>query len=253
MSGHSKWHQIRYKKGITDAKRGQMFTKVARMISVAAREGGGDPETNYKLRLAIDKAKEINMPKDSIQKAIDRGTGKLAGARLEKVTYEGYAPSGVALLIDVLTDNKNRASAEIKNILGKGGGKMGGAGSVAWMFSPKGVIRIETRDLSPEIREELELAAIDAGVLDFKEEKDLIEIYTKPEELHKIKEELQNKGYQVSSAEILQIPKNIVKIEDEKQAEQILKLMEALEDSEEVSAVHSNFDIEDRILEAQAV
>lgn len=253
MSGHSKWHQIRYKKAATDKKRGQMFTKVARAISIAAREGGDDPEMNYKLRLAIDKAKEINMPKDSIKKAIDRGTGKIAGAHLEKVTYEGYGPQGVALLIDVLTDNKNRASAEIKSILGKGGGKIGRAGCVSWMFSPKGVIRIETRDMRYETREELELKAIDLGVEDFKEQEDSIEIYTKPQDLHKIKSALEDAGIKIPSSEILAIPTQTVKIEDENIARQILKLMEALEDSEEVSAVHSNFDIEDRILETQAV
>lgn len=253
MSGHSKWHQIKHKKGVTDKRRGQMFTKVARMISVAVREGGEDPEMNYKLRLAIDKAKEINMPKDGIKKAIDRGTGKLAGARLEKVTYEGYGPGGVALLIDVLTDNKNRASAEIKSILTKGGGKMGGTGSVSWMFSQKGVINIETKDISQEEKENLELLIIDAGAEDMKDQKDSIEINTKPQELHKVKKSLEDQGIKISSSEILAIPTQTVKIEDEKQAEQILKLMENLEDSEEVSAVHSNFDIEDRILEAQTV
>ncbi len=253
MSGHSKWHQIRYKKAATDKKRGQMFTKVARMISVATREGGEDSEMNYKLRLAIDKAKEINMPKDSIKKAILRGTGKLAGAVLEKVTYEGYGPGGVALLIDVLTDNKNRASAEIRNILTKGGGKMGEIGCVSWMFSQKGVIRIETRDMKYEKREELELKAIDLGAEDFKEQEDSIEIYTKPQDLHKIKKALEDQGIKISSSEILAIPTQTVKIEDESIARQILKLMESLEDSEEVSAVHSNFDIEDRILETQVV
>ncbi len=253
MSGHSKWHQIKHKKAVTDKKRGQIFTKVARMISIAAREGGEDPEMNYRLRLAIDKAKEINMPKDGIKKAILRGTGKLAGVRLEKVTYEGYGPGGIALLIDVLTDNKNRTSAEVKSILTKGSGKMGGSGSVSWMFSQKGVINIEAKDINQEEKENIELLAIDSGAEDVKDQEDSIEINTKPQELHKVKKVLEDEGIKISSSEILSIPSQTVKIENENIARQILKLMDNLEDSEEISAVHSNFDIEDKILETQKV
>ncbi len=249
MSGHSKWHQIRYKKGITDARRGQLFNKAVRALTVAAREAGSDPETNYKLRLAIEKAKDLNMPKDSIEKAIKRGTGELAGVKYEQITYEGYGSGGVAFLVEVLTDNRNRVAPEIRNLFTKNGGRLSEAGSVAWMFEKKGIIRVETNDMVQETREELELTAIDAGALDIKEDKDLIEIYTKPEELHKVKQILENKGIKISSSEILAIPKQTIRIENKEEAKKIIKLATALEDSEEVVAIHSNFDIEDKLLE----
>lgn len=247
MSGHSKWHSIKFKKGITDARRGKTFSKLARMITVAAR-GGGDPEMNFKLRLAMDKAKQVNMPKDNIDRAVKKGTGELKGEALEQISYEGYGPEGTALIIEVLTDNRNRASSDVRSILTKYGGRMGETGSVKWMFDQRGVITVDTKSLSEDKKEEIELSAIDAGAQDIKTDSEVTEIYTKPEELHKIKEKLEQNSIQILSAEILLIPKNTVKIEDEEKAKKVLKLMDALDESEDIADVYSNFDIKDEIL-----
>ncbi len=246
MSGHSKWHQIRHKKGITDKKKGQVFSKISRMIQVAAREGS-NPETNFKLRLAIDKAKEVNMPKENIARAIKKGVGKAEGEEFREAIFEGYGPGGVALLIETLTDNKNRTSSEIKNILAKFGGHLGEAGSVAWMFEKRGVIRADVSK-QKDIKEEASLLAIDVGALDIKEEKDALEIYTQVHDFEKVKEALGTKGIEID-AEILMIPTQFVKIEDEKIASSILRLVESLEELDDVQSVSSNFDIPDDLME----
>lgn len=245
MSGHNKWSQIKYRKQITDAQKGRLFTKLANAITIAAREGGGDPETNFKLKTVIEKAKQQNMPSENIERAIKRGLGKLEGAEIEESTYEGYGPFGVALLINVVTDNKNRAVNEIRNILGRFGGKLGGSGSVSYLFEQKGVISIETEGLE---KEDAELNAIDAGAIDLEEENGSLLVYTKPNELFMVKKALEEKGIKVTSASLSMEPKNPIKITQEEQARQILKLMDALDDCQDVTNVYSNFDISDEIM-----
>lgn len=243
MAGHSKWHQIRHKKGLLDKKKGQMFSKVARMIQVAARDGD-DPEKNYKLRLAIEKAREINMPKDVIDRAIKKGAGKLEGAALEEFFLEGYGPNGIALLIEVLTDNRNRTTSEVRAILNKAGGSLAEPGSVSWMFKQKGVINLE--DVAN--KEEAELLAIDAGAEDIQEDVSSLQIICDVKDLSKIKNLFEEKGYK-ANAELLMIPSTTINISMAEQAKKILKLMEDLEDLEDVQKVHSNFDIPESIME----
>lgn len=242
MSGHSKWAQIKRKKGVADQKRGQVFTKIGRMISLAAREKGGDPETNFKLRLAVQKAKEANMPKDSIDKAIQRGTGKEGGEKLEEITYEASGPAGVALIIEIVTDNRNRTTSEVRNILTRHGGKMTGGSSFSWLFQPKGLIRVSGTG------EEIEMKIIDSGALDFQEEDGGILVYTKPNELFNIRKALEEQGIKIISAELSLEPKETLKITDKKTAESILKLMDELENSDDVSKVYSNFDIDEELI-----
>lgn len=247
MSGHSKWHQIQHKKGILDAKRGAKFTKAARVVTVAARKGGGDPSTNPSLRTAIESAKEINMPSVNIERAIKKGTGELKeGSIIEEVSYEAYGPHGIALLIHVVTDNKNRAVSEVKNILTKHGGSMGAAGCTAWMFDQKGIIHIEATEKNID---NLELAAIDAGAEDIRRDGYAVEIYSRPHDVASVKEKLISSGYGSTSSEIAHVPKTEVKITDETTARKILKLMDALEDFEDVTQVASNFDISSDIME----
>jgi YebC/PmpR family DNA-binding regulatory protein len=246
MSGHSKWARIKRKKGVADVKRGQVFTKIGRIITLAAHEGGDDPETNFKLRLAIQKAKEVNMPKDSIDRAVKRGTGKLEGQKIEKVSYEAFGPSGIALIIEVLTDNRNRVVSEIRNILSQHGGSMSKGGSFSWMFKQKGLIRVEGTG------EEIELKIIDTGAEDFQEEGGEILVYTKPNDLFNIRKKLEEQGVKVISAELSLEPKKTIKITDKKTTLVILKLMETLENCDDVVKVYSNFDIEERIMETLA-
>ncbi|MBI2463326.1 YebC/PmpR family DNA-binding transcriptional regulator [Candidatus Peregrinibacteria bacterium] len=247
MSGHSKWHQIQHKKGILDAKRGAKFTKAARVVTVAARKGGGDPATNPSLRTAIEKAKEINMPNANIERAIKNGTGELKeGLIIEEVAYEAYGHNGVALLIHVVTDNKNRAVSEVKNILTKHGGSMGAAGCTAWMFDQKGIIHI---DAAGKNVDDLELAAIDSGAEDIKRDGDAVEIYSRPHDVAAVREKLISLGYSATPSEIAYVPKTEVKITDEATARKILKLMDTLEDFEDVTQVASNFDISAEIME----
>jgi len=248
MSGHSKWHSIRHKKAIVDTKRGKIFSKVARLVEVAAREGA-DPELNYKLRLAIEKAREVNMPKENVDRAIAKGSGASGGAQLEEVTYEGFGPASTALLIEVLTDNRNRAASEVRTALMKHGGALGGAGASSWMFKKAGLIRIDTAGMGQNEAEELELSAIDAGAKDIKKETNSLEIYTDPKNLSKVKEALKEKGYEATQSEILQIPQNTVKIKGEAEASKILKLLDALEELDDVQSVASNFDIPDEVLD----
>ncbi|HCL99848.1 MAG: transcriptional regulator [candidate division CPR2 bacterium GW2011_GWC1_41_48] len=245
MSGHSKWAGIKHKKAIVDAKRSKSWTKVANMITVAAR-GGGDPTANFKLRLAIDKAKEANMPKENVDRAIKRGTGELKGAAVEEIRYEGYGPGGVAVIADAATDNRNRTAGEVRAAFSKHGGKMGESGSVGWMFDEKGQILVFTH---AKDKEELMLQVIDLGAEDVEESTDeeLI-IYVNSKDLEKVEKNLLDNGVRVDSAEVSLIPKNEVKVEDERTAAQILKLMDALEEIEDVTDVVSNFNIPDVII-----
>jgi YebC/PmpR family DNA-binding regulatory protein len=248
MSGHSKWHSIKHKKGALDAKRGRAFTKLIKEITIAARIGGGDPEGNPRLRKAVSDAKGLNMPADNIKRAIMKGTGELEGGQLEEITYEGYGPSGVAMLVQVVTDNRNRTVGEIRHVFSKNGGNMGEAGSVAWMFHKKGYITI---DSSKADEETLMSLAIDAGADDFASEGSTYEIYTSPESFDRVVEAIKAKGIETLSAEISMIPQNYVKVEG-KPAQQVVKLMEALDEHDDVQHVYANFDIEEAEL-AEAI
>lgn len=246
MSGHSKWATIKRKKGVTDARRGQLFTKLAREITVAARDGGGDPEANFRLRLAVQKARQENMPNENIERAIKRGTGETGGAAYEEIIYEGYAPHGIALMIQTLTDNRNRTVSEIRAVLTRGGGSLGESGSVGWLFDQKGVIQLEIKQADPE---EVALSAIDAGADDVKIEDGNVEAYAQFEDLKRVEEALEGQGLHVVGAETEMIPKASVPL-DEKDAIQVMKLMDKLEDLEDVQRVYSNLDIPDELAEA---
>jgi YebC/PmpR family DNA-binding regulatory protein len=248
MSGHSKWHSIKHKKGAIDAKRGRMFTKVIKEITIAARIGGGDPDGNPRLRKAVADAKELNMPADNIKRAIMKGTGELEGGQLDELTYEGYGPSGVAMIVQVVTDNRNRTVSEIRHVFSKNGGNMGEAGSVAWMFSKKGYIAVEKAKADEEA---LMTLAIDAGADDFASDESNYEIYTTPESFDGVLTAVKKKGIEPMTAEISMIPQNYVKVEG-KAAQQVVKLMEALDEHDDVQHVYANFDIEESEL-AEAV
>jgi YebC/PmpR family DNA-binding regulatory protein len=245
MSGHSKWSTIKRQKGVADARRGQIFTKLAREIIVAVREGGDNPEGNFRLRLVIQKARDNNMPLDNIERAIKRGSGHAEGAALVEMTLEGYGPSGVAILVQALSDNRNRTLQDVRNIFTRNGGNLGEAGCVAWLFDSRGLITVETNGKDAE---ELALQAIDAGADDVKVEKDYIDIYTKPTELEKVREALESINITVASAELSMVPKSTINIE-EKAALQTLKLLDKLEELDEVQLVSSNADFPDEILE----
>ncbi|MDX9715662.1 MAG: YebC/PmpR family DNA-binding transcriptional regulator [Dissulfurispiraceae bacterium] len=243
MAGHSKWAQIKHKKAHTDAKRGKAFTKIVKEIAVAARLGGGDPGGNPRLRTALEKAKEANMPSDNIKRAIMKGTGELPGVSYEEITYEGYGPGGAALLIEALTDNKNRTVSEIRHVLSKNNGNMGEAGCVSWIFEKKGYILVDKKKSDEETLMSL---VLDAGAEDMVNEpdEDSYEIVTAPEALESTKEALLNAGIEFSLAEVTMLPKNYVAL-DGSAAEQMVRLMEALEDNDDVQNVYSNFDMPD--------
>jgi YebC/PmpR family DNA-binding regulatory protein len=245
MSGHSKWSTIKRQKGVADARRGQIFTKLAREIIVAVREGGDNPEGNFRLRLTIQKARDNNMPLDNIERAIKRGSGHAEGAILVEMTLEGYGPSGVAILVKAVSDNRNRTLQDVRNIFYRNGGNLGEAGCVAWLFDSRGVITVEA---NAQEAEELALKAIDAGAEDVKIEKEYIDIYTKPTELEKVREALEEKKIAIVSAELSMVPKSTVEME-EKAALQTLKLLDRLEELDEVQHVASNADFSDAILE----
>ena len=245
MSGHSKWAKIKHKKEGTDAKRGAAFTKVIREITAAAKDGGGNVETNIRLRAAIQRAKVINMPSNNVENAIKKGTGELPGIVYENTVFEGYAPGGVALLIEVLTDNKNRTTAEIRNLLSKKNGSMAGAGSTAWMFTKKGFIAVPKDKVKEE---ELMDIVLEAGAEDLKSEGDAFEITCAASSFEAVKSALEAKKIPVQTAEITMLPNSTVKVDGEA-AKQVLSLMEALEEQEDVQAVYANFDIPDEILE----
>ena len=246
MSGHSKWSSIKHKKGATDAKRGKAFSKLIKEITVAARLGGGDPASNPRLRTSIQAAKAENMPKDNIERAIKKGTGELEGASFEEVNYEGYGPGGVAMLIDCLTDNKNRTVADIKHIFDRHGGSLGEPGCVAWMFEKKGLIISEKEKVDEE--KVLELA-LDAGAEDVREDETGIEVITEPADFEVVKKAFDEAEVTYTLAEISMIPQNTINLEGKK-AEQMLNLMEAFEDNDDISHVYANFDIPDEVMEA---
>ena len=248
MSGHSKWHSIKHKKGAIDAKRGRAFTKLIKEITIAARIGGGDLEGNPRLRKAIADAKDLNMPADNIKRAVMKGTGELEGGHLDELTYEGYGPGGVAMIVEVVTDNRNRTVSEIRHVFSKNGGNMSEAGSVAWMFSKKGYIAV---DKSKADEETLMTLAIDAGADDFSSDESVYEIYTSPESFDQVLAAVKAKGIEPNTAEISMIPQNYVKVEG-KTAQQVIKLMEALDEHDDVQHVYGNFDIEESEL-AEAV
>ncbi len=246
MSGHNKWANIKHRKMAQDAKRSQMFTKLIRELIVAAREGGGDPETNPRLRTAIEKAKEANMPKDNIEKAIKRGTGELEGVDYQEIIYEAYGPAGVALYIRALTDNKNRTAQELRHILSRHGGSLADLGAVSWIFERKGIINVP-RDQVANV-EEVVMLAIDAGAEDISDQEDPIRIVTSSENMMAVKEALEKNGYRVD-ASISYIPKNTVQVTG-KDAERVLALLNALEDMDDVQDVYSNFEMDDAEMEA---
>jgi YebC/PmpR family DNA-binding regulatory protein len=244
MSGHSKWSSIRHKKGAADAKRGKIFSRLNREIMVAARVGGRDPSGNSRLRQAIAAARAENMPKENIERAIKKGTGELEGTRYEEYTYEGYGPGGVAVLVEVMTDNKNRTAADLRHHFSKHGGSLGEAGCVAWIFQKKGLIAFDRAQTSEDTVME---AALEAGADDVVTTEDQYEVHTTPELLEATKEHFQGKGLQAAMAEVTMVPQNSVKLTEAK-AIQMLKLMDALEDSDDVQKVYANFDIADEIL-----
>jgi len=247
MSGHSKWSSIKHKKARTDAVRGKIFTKLIREITVAAREGGGDVEANPRLRLAIQSAKDQNMPGDNIQRAIKKGTGELEGVRFEEFTYEGYGPAGVAMLIDVVTDNKNRTTAEVRHALTKHNGNLGESGCVAWNFETRGVIRV-SKDQCDE--ETLLDAALEAGADDVKEEDGVFEVFCEPASLTVVSEALKGGNIPYDSAAIEKVPKTLVKV-DVSDAKKVLKVLEILEDLDDVQRVSANFDIPDEMFQQE--
>lgn len=246
MSGHSKWHNIRLKKGKMDAERGARFTKLAREIIVAAKNGGSNPDNNLRLRLAIQKARDNSMPADKIKNAVQRGTGEIDGANYEELVYEGYGPAGVAVLVNCATDNRNRTVADIRNIFNKNGGRLGESGSVAWMFNaPQGLI-VVSKDVTDE--DTLISLALEAGAEDVKGSDDVFEVFTDRNELATVVEALNGGGIKVMSSEVTMIPNNVVKL-DLKDATLTLKMLDLLEDHDDVQSVHANFDIPDDVLE----
>ena len=248
MSGHSKWSQIKRQKGVADARRGQLFTKLGREISVAARQGRGDSETNPRLRLAIERARDANMPKDNIERAIKRATGEGGAAELQEVVYEGYGPGGTAILVEALTDNRNRTVSDIRSVFSQAGGSLGGAGSVAWLFESRGLITLDTSGADPE---ELALRAIDTGAEDVKVDAGSVEVYTRPEALAEVRRQLAEAEAPVASAEVTMVPKTTVAL-DTRQAEQVLRLLDRLDELDDVQRVSSNAEFPDEVLAAYA-
>jgi YebC/PmpR family DNA-binding regulatory protein len=249
MAGHSKWAQIKHKKAVTDARRGQQFTKLARAITVAAREGGADPDGNPGLATAIQKAKDFSMPKDNIQRAIDRGAGVAGpgGEGIERAVYEGYGPGGAAILVEALTDNRNRTGADIRHAFDKHGGSLGEPGSVAWIFDKRGVILVD----ADRYGEDDLVVAIDAGAEDVSHDGDLLKVMCAAADLNSVREALEGAGVEVESAEVAMEPKSIVEVVDP-EARRLMRLMEALDEQDDVDAVHANFDIPADVLEEAA-
>jgi len=249
MSGHNKWSTIKHKKGAADAKRGKLFSKLIKEITVAARMGGGDPEANSRLRTAINAARTANMPKENVERAIKRGTGEIAGAAYEEVVYEGYGPGGVALIMEVLTDNKNRTVAEVRHVFDKYDGNLGETGCVSWMFKKKGVVEVSAAALNEDDVVEL---ALESGAEDVKREGDTFEIMTTPADFEAVRDAVQKKGWNIELAEITMIPQGTVRL-DGKKAQQMLKMMDALDDNDDLQHVYANFDIsEEEMIRASA-
>jgi YebC/PmpR family DNA-binding regulatory protein len=250
MSGHSKWSTIKHKKGVQDARRGKLFSKLARAIIVAAREGGGDPSANLALQNAIEKARSYSMPKDNIERAIARGSGADAdAAAFETVVYEGYGPSGVAVLVEALTDNRNRTAADVRHVFSKNDGNLGTTGGVAWLFERRGVVLVPVDGVDED---ELTLAAAEGGADDVAQDGSSFQVTAAPEQLSEVRAAIEAAGFTVDSAELTMVPKTTVPVEDEAAAKKILRLMDALEDNDDVQDVYSNFDIPERVLEAVA-
>lgn len=245
MSGHSKWHTIKHKKGATDAKRGKMFTKLIKEITVAARTGGGDPDANARLRKGILDAKAANMPNETIDRAVKRGSGDLDGVSYDEITYEGYGPNGVAVLVETMTDNRNRTVAELRHIFSKNGGNLGEAGSVAWMFDKKGYIVVDKADKSED---ELFEIVTDAGADDMQDEGDVFEVYTSPENYEAVDEAIKKAGITPQASEVSMIPQNYIALTGD-DAKKMLKLYEALDDNDDVQKVYANFDIDESEME----
>ena len=249
MSGHSKWHNIRLRKGKMDAERGAKFTKLVREIIVAAKQGGGNPDANLRLRLAIQKARENSLPQDKIKNAIQRGTGEIEGVHYEEILYEGYGPGGVAILVECATDNRNRTVADIRSMFNRNGGRLGESGSVSYLFNPiTGLISV-SRDVTDE--DTLISVALEAGAEDVKPADDTFEVYTGPGDLERVSDALQAAGIKILSAETTMLPQTTVRVEG-KEAQQVIRLVEALEDHDDVQKVYANFDIPDEVLEAAA-
>lgn len=248
MSGHSKWHTIKHKKGALDAKRGKLFTKLIKELTIAARGGGGDPAQNARLRKAVLDSKAANMPNDTIDRAIKRGTGELDGVAIEEITYEGYAPGGVAIIINATTDNRNRTVSEIRSIFSKNNGNLGDTGSVAWMFDRKGQIVVEAGGKGEDEMMEL---ALEAGADDVQSDSETYSILTTPEDFHAVLDKVKAAGFEPLSAEIALIPKNTVKLEGG-QVSQVMKLYNTLDDHDDVDSVFANFEVDDAVMEHQA-
>ena len=249
MSGHSKWATIKHKKAAVDKARGKLFAKLARQIEVAAREGGGDPDSNASLRTMVLKAKAAQMTNDAIDRAIKRGTGEQTGASYESITYEGYAPGGVALLIDVLTDNRNRTSGEVRAVFSKFGGAMAEPGAVGWQFSRRGVIMVDGRAAEDDVM----AAALEAGAEDIARDGDAWKVVTEPSAVFDVKSALEAAGLSVMSAESTMVSSNLVPVDDVEDARKVLRIMDALEDNDDVQDVYSNFDMSDEIMTAASV
>ena len=246
MSGHSRWSQIKRKKGKADVERGKLFSKILREITVAARNGGGDPKMNMRLKAAIESAKEANMPQDNIKRAIQKGTGELPGEQYEEITYEGYAPGGVAVLIQVMTSNRNRTAPEIRHAFEKFGGNMGASGAVAWMFERKGIIHV---DAGAAAEDDVMAVVLDAGATDMRKIEKAYEIVTPPAEMEAVRGALEKSRVPVQDAEVTFVPQSTVRVEG-KDASSVLKLIEALEELDDVQSVHANYDIPEELMEA---
>lgn len=248
MAGHSKWANTKHRKARVDAQKGKIFTKIAREISVAAREGGEDINTNFRLRLAVQKARENNMPNDNIQRSIQKGAGGQDGANFEQIMYEGYAAGGVAVLLELMTDNKNRTAAEIRHIFSRHNGSLGESGCVAWMFNRKGLITVNREELAID-EDDLMLLALEAGAEDLKtDDEETYSIIAEIDSFETVKEELQNQGVTIESFEVTMLPSNSIDITDQDTAARIIKLMEALDDHDDVQNVYANFDMPDELL-----
>lgn len=248
MSGHSKWSQIKRQKGAADVKRGVVFTKMAREIMLAAREGGGDPDANFRLRLAVDRARAVNMPHANIQRAIERATGGGEGAALESIVYEGYGPGGVSIMVEAATDNRNRTASEVRAAFTRHNGKLGESGSVQWLFEQKGVIEIDRTAQGGKTAEDIELLAIDAGAEDVETDGDLVTVYTPPAAFERVTSALEGAGLKSESAEVSMRPSSTVRLEGE-HAQKVIRLVEALEELDDVQKVHANFDVPEEVLE----
>ncbi|MGZ6339144.1 MAG: YebC/PmpR family DNA-binding transcriptional regulator [Candidatus Limnocylindrales bacterium] len=243
MSGHSKWSQIKRQKGANDVKRGALFTKVGREIAVAVRQGGPDPEGNFRLRLAVEKARMVNMPLDTIKRAIERASGSGEGEQFEEILYEGYGPAGVALLVEAATDNRNRTAADVRSIFTKAGGQLAGAGAVAWQFEQRGAITVPTEGVDTD---EVALLAIDAGATDVDTGAEQLDVYTEPSDLETVRRQLESAGVKVESAEVAMVAKQHVEL-DASKARQALRLIELLEDLDDVQRVTANFEIPEEV------